>query len=56
MQMLVNWTIHKKSTYTMKNHVYEDHIALQLEFKNHSNTTMLQLCPPKVQLLCNYTL
>jgi len=31
----------------MKNCVYGDHTTLQLEFKNHSSTTMLQLCPPK---------
>jgi hypothetical protein len=27
-------------TFTMKNHVYSDHIALQLKFK----TTQIQLC------------
>jgi hypothetical protein len=31
----------------MKNCVRGDHIALQLEFKNHPNIIMLQLCPPK---------
>jgi hypothetical protein len=31
----------------MKNHVCGDHIPLQLEFKNHSNITMLELNPPK---------
>jgi len=28
---------------TMKNFVCKDHITLQLKFKNHSSTTMLQL-------------
>ncbi len=31
----------------MINCVHRDHIALQVEFKNHSSTTMLQLHPPK---------
>jgi hypothetical protein len=31
----------------MKNHVCGDHIPLQLELKNLSNITMLQLNPPK---------
>jgi hypothetical protein len=31
---------------TMRNHVRGEHIALQLELKNHS-TTLLQLCPLK---------
>jgi hypothetical protein len=31
----------------MINHVFGDHIALQLEFKNYSNTIVLQLCPLK---------
>jgi hypothetical protein len=31
----------------MKNHVCKDHIALQLELKNHSSTITLQLRPPK---------
>ncbi len=30
-------------TFTMKNHVREDHIALQLKFKNHLNTIVLQI-------------
>jgi len=34
----------------MRNHVYEDHIALQLEFKNHSSTIVLQLHLPT----CNF--
>jgi hypothetical protein len=28
----------------MKNCVHKYHIALQLELKNHSNTTIFQLC------------
>jgi len=32
---------------TMRNHVHKDHIALQIEFKNHLSTNMLQLHPPK---------
>ncbi len=32
---------------TMRNRVHTDHIALQVKFKNHSSTTMLQLHPPK---------
>jgi len=31
----------------MRNGVHGNHIALQLELKNHSNITMLQLNPPK---------
>jgi hypothetical protein len=31
----------------MKFFVHEDHNALQLNFKNHSSITMLQLHPPK---------
>jgi hypothetical protein len=32
---------------TLKNVVHENHIALQLELKNHSNTIVLQLHSPK---------
>jgi hypothetical protein len=31
----------------MRNCVHRDHIALQLELKNHSNIIVLQLCLPK---------
>jgi hypothetical protein len=31
----------------MRNHVYEDHITLQLKLKNHSCTIVLHLHPPK---------
>jgi hypothetical protein len=31
----------------MKNCVYKDHKALQLELENHSSIIVLQLCSPK---------
>jgi hypothetical protein len=31
----------------MRNRVHGNHIALQLELKNHSNIIVLQLNPPK---------
>ncbi len=37
-------------TFTMRNCVHENHIALQLMFKNHSNIVVLQVHPSK----CNF--
>jgi len=34
-------------TFTMRNCVRENHIALQLMFKNHSNIVVLQVHPSK---------